>query len=640
MQKALVATLLGAASLQAPVFRAGAEYVPVDVVVTDGNDVPITDLKADEFEIYESGRRQTIADFKFVSIPVAARDLAALRSAATVKDVVSNVRLSPDSRLFVLLVDDLHTLESDIIAVKKAMSDFVRALSPDDEVAVVFVGRSDLSVNFTTDTARALRGIERTREALAFGIDTLGRSSNDGRGKDERAMTAPGRAVALAFRNAARALAGSTHQRRAIVYVSGGSPIDHRSPTLQSERVMADLKDAFEAARQADVPIYSLDPRGVVRPADAVRDGASTYGVMKQIEAQQNNLSAASINTGGRAFVNQSDLAGAINAIVAENGSFYVLGYYPSPPPRTGRFHPIEVKVTRPGARVRARAGYQPSMAGAPETSSAESMAAAMASGVDMRGLTLRAHAAPLLPLDRGMRSTVTIQVTYPTVVTDLPFDNVKVQLLAIDADGNVRAQSDRGHTFKAPQSQRESATFLINGTIDLPEQPVTLRIGVSSRALGRTGTLQLPITVPKPSDAELQMGGVVIGLTGPARESAFSDDLVRGLVPFQPTTTRQFSQRSTLRVFAPFFWRGRDELVKVTLTLKGRDVVLQREESLAAVSQDKGRKLTSLDTLIPLAKLAGPITLQIQGRLANGQTTEQLVGFDVRPPAGRGLLR
>jgi hypothetical protein len=131
-------------------------------------------------------------------------------------------------------------------------------------------------------------------------------------------------------------------------------------------------------------------------------------------------------------------------------------------------------------------------------------------------------------------------------------------------------------------------------------------------------------------------MGGVVIGLTGPPRESAFGDELVRGLVPFQPTTTRGFSQRSTLRVFAPFFWRGPEELVKVTLTLRSPDFVLQREESLKSVTQDKVRQLTSLDTLIPLAKLLGPITLQVEGRLANGQTAQQTVAFDVRVPVVR----
>ena len=626
-----------------PVFRAGAEYVAVDVVVTDGSDQPITDLKVEEFEIYEGGRKQTITDFKFVSIPVAERDLAEIKSTAVVKDVATNVRLSVDSRLFVLLVDDLHTLESDIIAVKTVMNAFIRALAPTDEVAVVFVGRSDLSVNFTSEPSLALKAIDNTRAAFGFAIDALGRSSNDSRGKNERAMTAPGRAVAYAYKNIAKALAGATHQRRAIVYVSGGSPIDHRYPTLTSEIVMADLKDAFEEARRAGVPIYSLDPRGLVQPADAVRGGigfmgggggSSTYSVAKQIEAQQDNLSIASINTGGRAFVNQSDLTGAIKAIVRENGEFYVLGYYPTPPPRDGKYHKIDVKVTRSGAKVRARDGYTSSVATAQAaTTFFDPLAEAMTAGVDTRGLTLRAHVAPLLPVDKVMRSTVTIQVTYPTVASDVPFDNVTVQVLALDADGKVKAQRDRGYTFKAPASQREAATFLINDTIDLPSQPLTMRIGVSSRALGRTGTVQLPVTVPKPSDSQLQMGAAVIGLEGVARESAFGDEFVRGIVPFQPTTTRLFGQRTTIRVFAPFFWKGKDEPVKVTLTLKSRDFTAQREETLTPLEQ-KGRRLAALDTLIPMARLGGPVTLEIRGRLANGQTAEQTIAFDVRVPA------
>ena len=624
---------------QPSVFRAGVEYVPVDVVVTDGNDEPVTDLKADEFEIYQGGRRQTIADFRFVSIPVAERDIAGVRDQPPIQNVASNVQVSPDSRLFVLLIDDLHTLEYEIVQVKQVMTDFVRALSPADEVAVVFAGRSDLSVNFTTDPARMLRAIDNTREAFGFAIDALGRSANEDRGMNGRAMTAPGRAVAFAFKNAARALAGSGHPRRAIVYVSGGSPIDHEAANW-THVVSEDLRDAFETARRSNVPIYSLDPRGLAQPADVVRGGigaiggggaTSTYGVMKQIQVQQANLSAASINTGGRAFVNQSDLAGAIKAIVRENGSFYVLGYYPSPAPKDGRFHPIEVKVTRPGVRVRARPGYTSASAAGADESAADRLAAAMSSGVDMRGLTLRAHVAPLLPFDKVMRSTVTIQVTYPTIDSELPFDEVKVQIAALDADGKVRASSDRGYTFRAPRSERASATFLINGSIDLPAQPLTVRIGVSSRALGRTGTLQIPVTVPKPSDDHLQMGAAVIGLTGPPRESALGDVLVRGLVPFQPTTTRLFSPRATLRVFVPLFWRGREEMAKVTLTLKGEAFTAQREESLAASAGDKGLRLTSLDTLIPLAKFAGPVTLQIEARLPNGQTAQQAIGFDVR---------
>jgi hypothetical protein len=70
-------------------------------------------------------------------------------------------------------VDDLHLIEADIVPLKRTLNDIARALSPDDEVAVVYVGRSDLSLNFTTDSGRLFRAIENVREAVGFGLDAL-----------------------------------------------------------------------------------------------------------------------------------------------------------------------------------------------------------------------------------------------------------------------------------------------------------------------------------------------------------------------------------------------------------------------------------------------------------------------------------
>ena len=67
---------LGAAALaQQPVFHAGTDYVRVDVVVTDTDDKPLTNLTKDDFEIVEGGKRQAIDDFQFVSVPVEHRTI-------------------------------------------------------------------------------------------------------------------------------------------------------------------------------------------------------------------------------------------------------------------------------------------------------------------------------------------------------------------------------------------------------------------------------------------------------------------------------------------------------------------------------------------------------------------------------------
>jgi hypothetical protein len=61
------------------------------------------------------------------------------------------VGLPRHSRLFAIVVDDLHVIETQIILLKEFLPSFIGALTSGDLVALVFVGRSDLSVDFTND---------------------------------------------------------------------------------------------------------------------------------------------------------------------------------------------------------------------------------------------------------------------------------------------------------------------------------------------------------------------------------------------------------------------------------------------------------------------------------------------------------
>ena len=63
----LVVLLAGALAAQQPVFRAGTDYVQLDVVVTDKDGQAIRDLSKDDFEVTENGRSQAVTDLQFVA---------------------------------------------------------------------------------------------------------------------------------------------------------------------------------------------------------------------------------------------------------------------------------------------------------------------------------------------------------------------------------------------------------------------------------------------------------------------------------------------------------------------------------------------------------------------------------------------
>jgi VWFA-related protein len=646
------AALAATSAAQQPVFRAGTDYVRVDVVVTDKNDRPITDLKKEDFEIVERDRAQTIEDFEFVSVPVTSRAARSSEPAAPPADVASNTPPSISSRLFVIVIDDFHILEQDLVHTKQILTDLINALEPDDEVAVVFAGHSNLSQNFTTDRGLLLKTVNHVRDSLGFGLDALGQSMSSA------VASTPGcyihqMAVRSDFvlKNVAASLAGSSHPRRAIVYVTAGSILSTGPTDDICANDFDDLQEVYAFARRADVPIYTIDPRGQVLPDEAVRGGMSAIGVLDlaptatgstgagrraliaaNIQRQHDRLAEVAVNTGGRAFTAQSNLTRAVNEIVADNGSYYLLGYYPTPFSADGKFHNFSVNVKRPGVRVRARQGYVASKS-EPATGDAKPVLdAAMSAGVNFSAVSLRAFAAPISISAKGMHTVITVEVTYP-VRSDgsrLLDDDLLVNILAMDPDAKIKATAGRTAHFGGTAPGQGPITVVVNDAIELPSQPLTLRIAVASRALGKAGSVQMTVDVPKVSDNKLQLTGVVLGAAVQST-AATEADAIKDLVPFQPTTSRVFAQTDTLRVFARAFWGSKDTAVTVTLRLTGPKSPAPQTLNLNGMRAQNGKSEAVLDTTLPLTGLApGSYQLEVSAK-AGGQTTRRIVPFSIR---------
>jgi len=62
---------------QTATFRVQVDAIHVDAIVTDARGNPVTDLTADDFEVLEDGRPQTITSFALVDIPIESRPAAA-----------------------------------------------------------------------------------------------------------------------------------------------------------------------------------------------------------------------------------------------------------------------------------------------------------------------------------------------------------------------------------------------------------------------------------------------------------------------------------------------------------------------------------------------------------------------------------
>ncbi len=593
---AIVAALLGlslvrpaAQTPQQPTFRTSTHYVAVDVVVTDRDDKPVTNLTIDDFEIVASGRRQTITDFAFVHVPLSTRAIDLDMPALPPSDVASNGDAARASRALVIFVDDpslssvLFCLDCPdvLVALKNALVRFLQSLSPDDQVAIVWQGRSDLSQDFTHDIPRLIDAVKNWKSAM---------------GLTPVEMRTPWRATVRSLNFTVNALEGSRVARRAIVYVGASACNPISVVNFEGE----ECRDLYRRAREANVPIYTLDPR------------VSPPGV-------SDNMAELSLNTGGLAFLGQSRPLVAVDQILTDTGSFYTLGFYPDPLVNDGKYHEFKVNVRREGIRVRARDRYLADKAVKPASTPNRDMTAALGAGLADPSIPIRAVATPLAPTSRGVRTLVTMEVGYPAPAAGREDwkDELRVGILALSPDASIKASFQRPLTFTGQWKPTERATFVINETIDLPAEALTLRVGVTSQALARTGTAHLRVQVPNLRGSRLVLTPLVLGTSSSESDAATGLDLVRELVTFQPTTQRSFSRTETLRVYARAYWGGTHETLPFEIAVD--DVAAPVMQNFDALSSPNGsgKRRAALDTTVSLERLSpGPHVLSVTAKI------------------------
>lgn len=400
-------------------------------------------------------------------------------------------------------------------------------------------------------------------------------------------------------------------RRKSLIYMGEGIDID---PTREAgSPAIEEMRDFVATAARNDVHVYTIDPRGL-DPQDEVVDAPvpadSPDDPFKYLRTL-NEGKRASIEsvrdwaeqTGGVSVVATNDLDAGLERIVRENSRYYALGYYATANTADGRFHRIEVRVTRAGLTVRAQRGYvanrQPpgsehgSAAKTPPVASALDQALALP--VEDDSMRLRASAVPFLRQDGKQDLVVAIVVDGRDI--ELARDAggrlrgaIEFRLLAFDQAGRLAAGRKASTTLTIQAAGREA--FESNGVgcverLDLKPGRYRLRIGAGQPEGSRAGVLQADIEVPALAAQPLEVSGLLVG-SNLGRPSLKAPDVERykRWLPTGATAERRFSAREQLAVFAEIYENA--PLVSILVTtqlLNDRNAVVL--ESNAPLERD-----------------------------------------------------
>ena len=310
------------------VVRIDTNLVTVPVSVLDRDGRYISDIRREQFNVFENGAEQKIAYFE-----------------ATEKPFTVALLLDTSGSTF------FHLWE-----IKEAAINFAKQLRPQDRVFIVTFDRLVMLLTEATNDLNVVTEVVQRNAITGFSTRLYD-------------------AIDLVIKARLNKIAG----RKAIVLFTDGVDTASYQATYQSSLreveeldaliypIQYDTTDFVDAQTTTNTTIETTTIRSKNFPTRS--SSRVTYGNPKasgpgtsigDYKLADQYLHQLATKTGGRLYEanDRTQLSDAFSKIAAELSHQYSLGYYPQTTPQSGERREIRVRVDQPNVAVRARDGY------------------------------------------------------------------------------------------------------------------------------------------------------------------------------------------------------------------------------------------------------------------------------------------
>jgi VWFA-related protein len=335
------------------VVKIETQLVSVPAIVTDTTGRPLTNLRAENFQVFEDGHQQKIANFATTEAPF---EVA-------------------------LLLDTSGSTREEVGLIRRAALAFIKALRPGDRVAI-------LAFNTKQEGSEKLAAVELKSqltddpEELQAAVESIGASNGTPfydslekvahevfRDKPKDEMR--GRRALVALTDGVDSTSESTFEESRELLKRAGVVtyfVQVNTEDYVEDRLMQDCQDGG-ALRLSSTQLQRY--RRIIAPGADAED-FSNFCRMGQFERMhasrtlyqlaRKEMNSLARDSGGKTFpaVDLRDAQRAFRQVAEDIGTQYSLGYYSTNTARDGGFRTIKVEVRGvKDAQVRARDGYQ-----------------------------------------------------------------------------------------------------------------------------------------------------------------------------------------------------------------------------------------------------------------------------------------
>lgn len=505
----------------------------LDVVVTDKDGRPVTDLKREDFTVRLAGKPVPIDYFARVDAgAIHAPDLAT----ASPDQVLAAYRQGEQAyvpRHFLIYVETGHLAPEARKRGLEAVRDLVIRMGPNDRGRVVLFDRRSRELAEWTSSKETLFSALAKIDEIGAGMSRLN-AERQALTAIDTVMARTAREQAIHRESVARRYAeeqsvevrqmlqdvGSELTtlaplpgKKAFLFVSGG--FDFRpghimaayasgQPTVLSftiRDVSGELTAIARKANASEITFYAMDARGLdpaggSSASDNPLLARSTVGFLARQDSQE-GMTVLARETGGVALLNSNDLQTGVARIYQDTSVYYSVGVTLSKVRASGH-QAVQVEVNRPGVTVRARRGYAaPSQA----DRARDRIQAALRTNFSSTDIPLKLTTEPATR--KGKLYEFGISIVFPAV--GLTFETTggvrraaaDISIAAMDDSGRMSDPSTDQTQFTLPAGANEGNSALQHRTT-LRTRPGNHRIVVSvrDRVSGRMGTAKADVRI------------------------------------------------------------------------------------------------------------------------------------------------
>jgi VWFA-related protein len=389
-------------------FKVRVNLVLVRVVVRDNQGKVVTNLRREDFQLFDNRKPQAITYFstetpESQALKPATTVTANDEAAVTPEEVQTAAKKLPQ-RFVAVLFDDVHMSMEDTTVVRDAATRLFGALAPSDRVGM-FSASGQFQLKFTADHEQLAKslysvvphpttggsGFHDCPEVTYYQADLI-QNKNDSQALAVAAEDAVqcalngdetkiSQATILAQTAAMRSLNSGDQETeyayrhiedaiRQLSAMPGQRVMVFVSPGFIPSTLWLETSDLIDRASRAGIIINTIDARGLYTTdlmgdiADPPRDSARTRGFKSSYRvaaqtAQDQVLEQLAYGTGGTFFHNRNDLDEGLRQAVAAPPLSYLLGFSPQNLKVDGRFHGLKVSLTsKQKYSIQARNGY------------------------------------------------------------------------------------------------------------------------------------------------------------------------------------------------------------------------------------------------------------------------------------------